>query len=83
MKDKPMDPLREQVVKALRGTDTQHPLRVAITALLAESVTLETGATAAASLTPEARQFQAGRLASALDLRDLWAEMGEEARKEA
>ena len=82
MKDKPMD-VAGAGGEGVAGTDTQHPLRVAITALLAESVTLETGATAAASLTPEARQFQAGEAGVGAGPAGSQGGDGEEARKEA
>lgn len=80
--NKAVDPLRAKLLAALRATDTQHPLRLAVGELLADAVKLETLATASARLTMEQRQFESGRLAHALDLRELWEELGKEAVKE-
>jgi hypothetical protein len=77
----PVDPLRGELLAALRATDAQHPLRVAFGKLLAENVTLMTGVVAGAGQSSEDRHFNAGRLADALDLRELWADCGVEAAK--
>lgn len=80
-KTRPMDPLRAELLAALRATDARHPLRLAFGKLLAENVALMTGVVAGAGQPSETRHFNAGRLADALDLAALWQECGVEAER--